>query len=154
VIERSRHRSRRLIGYLSLLLFIAAQVLAGLHHAMEQHEVCVEHGVLAHAGHAHGAAGAHHELHRSSSQELDRASAGGAPVDPAGPVAVGDERADHEDCRVPGLRDLRGAPGHVGWAGAISVQAGPRPADLVAQLEGPRHDLLRMAPKQSPPPQG
>lgn len=140
---------RQWIGHLWLALFLCAQLVVGAHHALESHEVCVEHGALTHGGHHHGHAA--HGAEQAPVVEPSRSVEEGEPSGREHAWLVGDEAAGHEDCHIPVLRDLQGTHGQLSAHVPCHAPSSTRALDLTTQFFGPRHDLLRMAPKQSPP---
>ena len=157
VAVRPRRKSPRhpqallsLLGRFALALFLCAQVLVGLHHASVAHGVCSEHGELVHvsggthAGHCHSGEALAHDLSEDRQAACEESE---LPQLASGPEA--DEHGDH--CTLPHLRDFEGTPSSGARLVVRPAVPGAQPAPLLSQCFGPSFDLLRMAPKQSPP---
>jgi len=125
--------------WLALLaaLFLGAQFVA-LHHASAVlHRHCVEHGRLEHV--AHDAHDGHEHGHAHDEAQLQAA---------ADPTTDGDA---HEACALAPCLNER-AP----QAPAQTLPAGPAPGSIAlapvgAELRNLAIEVLRLAPKQSPP---
>lgn len=138
----------RLRQFAVLLLFAASQLLVGVHHAFEEHTLCPVDGQWAHGSHQHVTACC--PVEEAETVCSDEECSGGACELPM--AAPGDEEGEHAShCSVPTLRELR----LVDWTQPPALEVAAvralEPAALRAQLRGPREELYRLAPKNSPP---
>jgi hypothetical protein len=122
----------RALAALVLLLLAGQHTLPGLHHALEAHEVCAEHGELIHAGHGEAPA-----------QRL--------PLEGRG-IARGADHGEHGHCPVLlALQHQELALLPAGFVGLAEPCSKAEPALAALVLARPTDALFRLAPKQSPP---
>ena len=135
-MSRSSFRSRRqaLGGVALAVLFLVAQASSFTHRLFVQHKVCAEHGEIVHAEGATAAL----QLAAGEARELR-----------AAPTEATDHGHDHCTLTLPRREDvLSPAPAFV-WLGLQVSSAIAAVDESVVALNG--IELLRLAPKSSPP---
>jgi hypothetical protein len=115
----------------ALVLLLGQHVLPALHHAVETHEICPEHGELV------------HELAAKPSEQPASQGAG---------ISGGEPQHEHGHCAVvPAVQRKEYAPA---TSSALLITPAPVAAITIALRDHTRVSktrLFRLAPKQSPP---
>jgi hypothetical protein len=133
----ARIRRTSPIAFLVVVVYLFGSLLADVHHAAVEHEVCAEHGELVHVdGHVAETA-AHDDLETSEDAPAIHSS------DPAG-------EAGHEHCALLLGRTEESIPDvtPVLVTRTLLETSSALPTNEVHRAH---EDLVRLAPKQSPP---